>query len=65
MYFFERLLTAQVNEMIKWVATFEYKSSAICIINNTYVWFVTPYFRTVEPVLKASNAGHGTLDNTL
>ena len=41
---------AHVHEMIKWVGSFDYKSSAIGIINNTYVWLVTPYFRTVEPV---------------
>ena len=36
--------------MIKWVGNFNYKSFAICIINNTSVWFATSYHRTVEPV---------------
>ena len=43
------LAIGHVNEMIKWDGHFDYTSSAICIMNNTYVWLVTPYFGSVEP----------------
>ena len=59
--YFSLLLIARVNEMIKWVGNFDYKSFAIYIINNnTYVWFATPYLRTVEPV-KINTLEHLTI----